>query len=80
MLRVLPLADDLILPQARQEIYFFNRISRKQLFTRQIPLQSRNSISGYQTTRPERVFRLKRKYEVNGVHPHADASYQLRRE
>jgi hypothetical protein len=26
MLRILPLADDLILPQARQEIYFFNRI------------------------------------------------------
>jgi len=28
MLRILPLADDLILPQARQEIYFFNRIGR----------------------------------------------------
>ena len=26
MLRILPLADDLILPQAKQEIYFFNRI------------------------------------------------------
>jgi hypothetical protein len=30
MLRILPLADDLILPQARQEIYFFNRIDPKQ--------------------------------------------------
>jgi len=30
MLRILPLADDLILPQARQEIYFFNRIGQKQ--------------------------------------------------
>jgi len=30
MLRILPLADDLILPQAKQEIYFFNRIGRKQ--------------------------------------------------
>jgi len=30
MLRIPPLADDLILPQARQEIYFFNRISQKQ--------------------------------------------------
>jgi hypothetical protein len=30
MLRILPLADDLILPQARQEIYFFNRIDQKQ--------------------------------------------------
>jgi len=28
MLRIPPLADDLILPQARQEIYFFNRIGR----------------------------------------------------
>ena len=28
MLRILPLADDLILPQAKQEIYFFNRIGR----------------------------------------------------
>lgn len=28
MLRILPLADELILPQARQEIYFFNRIGR----------------------------------------------------
>ena len=30
MLRILPLAEDLILPQARQEIYFFNRIGQKQ--------------------------------------------------
>jgi hypothetical protein len=29
MLRILPLADDLILPQARQEICFFNRIGQK---------------------------------------------------
>jgi hypothetical protein len=29
MLRIPPLADDLILPQARQEIYFFNRIGQK---------------------------------------------------
>ena len=29
MLRILPLADDLILPQAKQEIYFFNRIGPK---------------------------------------------------
>jgi len=29
MLRILPLADDLILTQARQEIYFFNRIGQK---------------------------------------------------
>ena len=28
MLRILPLADDLILPQAKQESYFFNRIGR----------------------------------------------------
>ncbi len=28
MLRILPLADDLILPQAKQDIYFFNRIGR----------------------------------------------------
>lgn len=28
MLRILPLADDLILPQAKKEIYFFNRIGR----------------------------------------------------
>jgi hypothetical protein len=32
MLRILPLADDLILPQARQEIYFFNRIDPMQTF------------------------------------------------
>ncbi|MGE1153929.1 hypothetical protein [Pseudomonas kitaguniensis] len=32
MLRILPLADDLILPQAKQEIYFFNRIGQKQSF------------------------------------------------
>ena len=31
MLRILPLADDLILPQAKQDIYFFNRIGQKQL-------------------------------------------------
>ncbi|WP_426115334.1 hypothetical protein [Pseudomonas sp. DSP3-2-2] len=29
MLRILPLADDLILQQARQAIYFFNRIGQK---------------------------------------------------
>jgi hypothetical protein len=28
MLRILPLADELVLPQSRQEIYFFNRIGR----------------------------------------------------
>jgi hypothetical protein len=33
MLRIPPLADDLILPQARQEIYFFNRIGQKRSFT-----------------------------------------------
>ena len=32
MLRILPLADDLILPQAKQEIHFFNRIDPKQPF------------------------------------------------
>jgi hypothetical protein len=32
MLRIPPLADDLILPQARQEIYFFNRIGQEQTF------------------------------------------------
>jgi hypothetical protein len=35
MLRILPLADDLILPQARQEIYFFNRIGQKPTFVPQ---------------------------------------------
>jgi hypothetical protein len=34
MLRILPLADDLILPQARQEIYFFNRIDPKRSFAK----------------------------------------------
>ncbi|MBN3471800.1 hypothetical protein G0D98_26085, partial [Pseudomonas savastanoi pv. phaseolicola] len=29
MLRILPLADGVILPQAKQESYFFNRISQK---------------------------------------------------
>jgi len=33
MLRILPLADDLILPQTRQEIYFFNRIGQKRSLT-----------------------------------------------
>jgi hypothetical protein len=32
MRRILPLADGQILPQARQEIYFFNRIGRLQFF------------------------------------------------
>jgi hypothetical protein len=32
MLRILPLADDLILPKAEQEIYFFNRIGQKQTY------------------------------------------------
>jgi hypothetical protein len=30
MLRTLPLADEQILPQAKQESYFFNRIGQKQ--------------------------------------------------
>jgi hypothetical protein len=30
MLRILPLADGVILPQAKQESYFFNRIGQKQ--------------------------------------------------
>lgn len=34
MLRILPPANDHILPQAKQEIYFFNRIGRKQPFTK----------------------------------------------
>jgi methylaspartate ammonia-lyase len=34
MLRILPLADDLILPQAKQEIYFFNRIDQKRTVKR----------------------------------------------
>ncbi|AAZ35152.1 hypothetical protein PSPPH_1445 [Pseudomonas savastanoi pv. phaseolicola 1448A] len=29
MLRILPLADGVILPQAKQESYFFNRIGQK---------------------------------------------------
>ncbi|EGH19456.1 hypothetical protein Pgy4_41444, partial [Pseudomonas savastanoi pv. glycinea str. race 4] len=29
MLRILPLADGVILPQAKQESYFFNRIDPK---------------------------------------------------
>ena len=33
MLRILPLADGVILPQAKQESYFFNRIGRKQSVT-----------------------------------------------
>jgi hypothetical protein len=32
MLRILPLADDPILPQAKQQIYFFNRIGQKEPF------------------------------------------------
>jgi len=44
MLRILPLADDLILPQAKQEIYFFNRIGRKQSAHGQ-PLPTQNSPS-----------------------------------
>jgi hypothetical protein len=30
MLRILPLADGVILPQAKQESYFFNRIGQKE--------------------------------------------------
>jgi hypothetical protein len=42
MLRILPLADDLILPQARQEIYFFNRIGRlRPVEGMQCPVKSR---------------------------------------
>ena len=34
MLRILPLADDLILPQAKQEIYFINRIGQELPFAK----------------------------------------------
>jgi len=33
MLRILPLADGVILPQAKQESYFFNRIGQEQSLT-----------------------------------------------
>lgn len=32
MLRILPLADGVILPQAKQESYFFNRVDPKRSF------------------------------------------------
>lgn len=38
MLRILPLADDLILPQAKHEIYFFNRIGKKRTDKRSLML------------------------------------------
>jgi len=40
MLRILSLADDLILPQAKQEIYFFNRIGQKRTFNPSVTVQS----------------------------------------
>jgi len=55
MLRILPLADDLILPQAKQEIYFFNRIGQKQplmtdRFQPERQKDGRRSISAFPAT------------------------------
>ncbi|OCR26173.1 hypothetical protein AFK24_06480 [Pseudomonas syringae] len=51
MLRILPLADDLILPLARQEIYFFNRIGQKRTFRQ---LAQATTVTGSQPQRRSR--------------------------
>jgi hypothetical protein len=69
MLRILPLADDLILPQARQEIYFFNRIGRQQTV----------AMNCTTTVRDKNWHKVAAIHQVNRVRPHPNRKFALKR-
>ena len=60
MLRTLPLADEQILPQAKQESYFFNRIGQEQTIANLAPKRTSPMVITLDSTQPTLTLRSAR--------------------